>query len=160
MNERLPKNSWLVGDAAGRYGIPPAMLCAIIEIESGWDPWAVRHEPGYKYLVAYKHALVTDDTERIMQQTSWGLMQLLGATARELGYVEPYLSGLCLPQTNLRWGCTFLAHLYKRHKNWNDAISAYNQGWPRRDPASGLFLNQGYVDKVIGAMQHYHEKYT
>ena len=153
--EQVLKNSWMIEDAATRYKVPKALLCALIEVESGWNPWAVRHEPGYKYLVDIKHSCVTAETERVMQQTSFGLIQILGSTARWLGYHEPFLTSLCEPVTGLKWGCRYLVHLYTKHHNWSDAVSAYNQGWPRRDPATHQYLNQSYVDKVMEAIRRY-----
>jgi len=48
-------------------------------------------------------------TELLGQQTSWGLMQIMGATARERGF-RGWLTELCDPATNLEWGC--------RHLRW------------------------------------------
>jgi len=48
--------AWL---RATEAGLDPALVCALIEIESGWNPRAVRYEPGYQWL--YPHELVTLD---------------------------------------------------------------------------------------------------
>jgi hypothetical protein len=158
--EKVARNSWMIADAAKRYKVPEELLCAMIEVESGWYTWAARHEPGYKYLVDIKHTLVSPPTETILQQTSFGLLQIMGATARWMGFHEPYLTTLCDPATGLKWGCRYLNYLYKRHANWSDTVSAYNQGWPRRDPASGQYENQQYVDKVMNAIKGYQNEVT
>src|SRR6267142_5325096 len=32
---------------AAAHGLEPALVCAVIEQESAWNPWAVRYEPGF-----------------------------------------------------------------------------------------------------------------
>jgi len=31
--------------AAAAQSIEPALVCAVVEQESGWNPWAMRYEP-------------------------------------------------------------------------------------------------------------------
>ena len=128
----------LAREAAIKYGLDPRLICALCEVESSWIPWAVRHEAGYEWLVGFKRGYsgtgkmnlldacdrwyVVSETERyagfdcaklqtelLMQQTSWGLMQIMGAVARERGF-DSWLTELCDPTVNLEWGC--------RHLRW------------------------------------------
>jgi soluble lytic murein transglycosylase-like protein len=32
---------------AAAHTLDPALVCAVIEQESAWNPWAVRYEPGF-----------------------------------------------------------------------------------------------------------------
>jgi len=123
---------------AEQAGLDPALVCALIEIESGWNPWAVRYEPGYRWL--YPHELVTLDpavpaekkliqeimdergwpgtpeTETTLQRFSLGPMQAMGATMRERGY-NGWLPQLCDPEVNLEWGLKHLLWLKGRIVN-------------------------------------------
>lgn len=134
--------------------LDPILVAAIISVESAWNNWTVRAEPQFKWtwmVEEYAPKLqITETTERTLQKTSWGLMQLMGGTARELGY-EGMLTQLCLPELGLDWGLRYLARIAKRHTQLTDQIAAYNAGSPRRG-AGGQYKNQGYVDKVLAAM--------
>jgi soluble lytic murein transglycosylase-like protein len=33
---------------AARHKLDPALVCAVIEQESAWDPHAIRYEPGFR----------------------------------------------------------------------------------------------------------------
>lgn len=142
----------LIQSTASSFGISWRLVYAIVRAESNFEPLACRYEPGWN-----KNWLVTPDvfakslgqsiqTEIVQQSTSFGLMQVMGAVARELGYKE-HLVGLCDPETGLHYGCKKLAQLVKKYPSLNDAVAAYNAGSPRRQP-NGLYTNQGYVDKI------------
>jgi hypothetical protein len=98
----------------------------------------------------------TLNTEILMQKTSWGLMQIMGATARSVGF-DGWLPELTDAKTNVRTGTAYLALMmgrhYKRH-GLPGVIAAYNAGSPRTRP-DGKFVNQSYVDKVLKAMEKY-----
>ena len=40
---------------AQEFGLDPALVCALCEVESSWNPWAVRHEGGYKWVWGFKN---------------------------------------------------------------------------------------------------------
>lgn len=147
--------------ATARFNVPLDLLKAIIQVESGGDPWAMRYEPDFRWLVNLETgeryegepermpspAGVSPYTEWVAQRTSWGLMQIMGATARGLGFNEPFLSRLCRDETGLTYGCKHLVQLYERHGSWEAAAAAYNAGSPRRTD-DGEWENQGYIDKL------------
>lgn len=73
----------------------------------------------------------------------------MGAVAREYGF-RGWLSSLCDPEINLRYGCKHLKNLERRFLvtyGWEGVVSAYNAGSPRRKGKS-LWENQTYVNKI------------
>lgn len=97
----------LAKQAAARHGLAPEIVCAVCEQESSWNPWAIRYEPAFRQ--RYVAPLSLPPTEEITRSTSWGLMQVMGETAREAGFGEKFLSALTDPTTGLEFGCIVLA---------------------------------------------------
>lgn len=140
--------------AAAKHGLEPALVVAICEVESGFNPLAARHEPSFRWIVKNpdKPAACTLATEINLQKTSFGLMQIMGATARDLG-LKGWITILVDPETSLEWGCRYLAKLKARYgsQGTDAVIAAYNAGSPIIE--NGRYLNQSYVDKVKAAMK-------
>jgi soluble lytic murein transglycosylase-like protein len=133
------------------YPCPPHIVLGIIATESSDNPDAMRFEPGYKYLFdVERHAKIlgwTVETEKTLQMFSWGLMQLMLATAREMGFnFHPRL--LLQPKTNVSWGAKHLWNLFRRYQNWGDAVAAYNYGHAAKKMLTNKYKNQEYVDRV------------
>ena len=114
------------------YGVPTALIKATIKQESNWNVSASRFE-------AHK----TD--------ASWGLMQVLLATAKEiLGNSDLTITQLMNPKTNIEAGTKYLAKQLKRYNgDLMSAIAAYNAGSAKKD-ANGVFTNNAYVQAVYG----------
>ena len=139
----------LIKAAASRRSLPWELVYAICQVESSLNPSAVRHEPRYRWLVGDNETM--SPIERQDQMTSWGLMQVMGAVARELGHTGP-LSDLLDPPTGLFYGCLHLRRFRAKYDIWPDVIAAYNAGSPRRVAGPiGPYVNQSYVDKVLAA---------
>lgn len=139
--------------AAARHGLDPLLVAAIVQTESGGNPWATRFEPGFlaHYVDAApaRFGAVSVETERMGRATSFGPMQIMGQVARERGFTGIFLTELCDPETGLEYGCRHLAALRDRYiSQWglDGVIAAYNAGSPRM--AGGRFGNQDYVDTV------------
>jgi hypothetical protein len=146
---------------ANRFGIPADILRAVVMVESGGDPWATRYEPHYRWLWDVRRNKpfrgtedmfrgpigVSAPTEMTCQKTSWGLMQVMGAVARERGFDGRFLSELCDVETGMRFGCLHLLGYYRRHGDWEQAVISYNAGSPRRG-ADGQWVNQVYLNKL------------
>jgi soluble lytic murein transglycosylase-like protein len=141
--------------AASAYQIDPYLLASICQQESGGNPWAMRFEPSLEgevtkdgsYLrLAMKNG-ITSITERILQQSSFGLCQILGLTARRMGFDRSLLE-LTTPAIGLDYGAKLLQSLLKRY-NWVevDAVAAYNAGEVKLN-SSGSLVNQLYVTSV------------
>jgi soluble lytic murein transglycosylase-like protein len=115
------------------HGLSPQLVCAVIEQESAWNPWSVRYEPVFmsKYVAPQYTAGKFSATEAYMRSISWGLMQLIGETARELGFAGSSLAELCDPQVGVEFGCRELKNCIDRAKGdvptallyWNGGAS-------------------------------------
>lgn len=144
-----------IRETAGRHNLPVGLVHAIVQVESGGDPWAVRFEPDFKRLYldgrAWKvFGAISHDTEVMLRATSFGLMQVMGQVAREKGFEGVWLTQLCSPGFGLEYGCRQLRTMRERWlaaAGWDGVIAAYNAGTPRRS-STGQWQNQAYVDKV------------
>src|SRR5712692_6395106 len=86
---------------AVKHALDPVLVCAVIEQESAWNPWAVRYEPGFlsRYVAPLYAAGKLSATETYTRSMSWGLMQVMGQVAREFGFAGDSLPELCDPAT-------------------------------------------------------------
>lgn len=126
-----------------KYSLDPFLVCAVIEQESSWNPWAVRFEP--LFLQHYvKPLLLKDETEETLRAHSFGLMQVMGQVARELGFAGRFLTELSDPDTGVDFGCRKLQHCIASHSDAETALLAYNGG-----------SNAQYAAQVLGRMAHY-----
>lgn len=90
----------LIRHTAGKYGVAPELVWAIVKTESDFDP-----------------SVVSEDG-------AVGLMQLMPATAKLMGVRDRYD-----PAQNIEGGVKFLSHLLERFKGRTTlAIAAYNAG--------------------------------
>jgi soluble lytic murein transglycosylase-like protein len=100
----------LARKAAVAQSLDPALVCAVVEQESAWNPWALRYEP--LFFAKYVACLYTNNkisaTEAYARGFSWGLMQVMGQVARETGFDALFLSALCDPEQGLAIGCKVL----------------------------------------------------
>lgn len=135
-----------------RLGLEESYIRAIIEVESGGNQWKTRYESGFNYFEnpqfwAAKTG-VSLDTEMAGQKTSWSLMQVMGGTARGLGF-SGLFPELCILDVGLHFGCLLFSQKLLKFKTYPDAIAAYNAGHPVL--VDGKYKNQDYVDKVMAA---------
>lgn len=147
--------------------IDPCLVYAIIEQESGGKKYAVRYEPGYRWQTQVEAMAaangISQVTEQFLQAMSFGLMQIMGGTARAQGYRGDLLA-LTDPQIGLHESISYLNSLFMRYapgpatsitdvKGWSDpVVAAYNAGSARR-LADGRWVNEQYVRSVE---QKYH----
>lgn len=151
---KIPLN--LIYCKAKEFELDQAIVAAIVNQESRGMTYAARYEPLFRYLEKpefhAKQQGISKETEEMLQKTSFGLLQIMGGTARFIGY-SGALPALFKPDTNLYWGCKYLKRLKGQYPDLKDMISAYNAGSPRKD-AKGVYSNQHYVDNVL---RFYHE---
>lgn len=97
---------------AADHHLDSALVCAVCEQESGWNPWAIRFEPAFmaKYVSPLFTSGKVSATEAYARAFSWGLMQLMGQCAREIGFQGPFLPELCDPAAGLEYGCRHLVN--------------------------------------------------
>src|SRR2546426_6368986 len=115
------------------HGLSPALMFALVEQESAWNPWGFRYERNFytHYLVPHysASALISMDTELRARATSWGLFQVLGETAREIGFARKYLAELIQPDVSSEFGCMLFAQkLLKSNGDVRLALLSYNGG--------------------------------
>ena len=110
-------------DASLRFAVDESLIRSVIRHESAYDVNAVSHKG------------------------AMGLMQLMPATARELGVRCAFD-----PRQNVLGGTRYLRELRDRLGAWSRAIAAYNAGPARVE--SGRRLPREtvvYVDRVLGS---------
>lgn len=143
------------------YQIPEHLILGIIRQESGGRAKALRFEPKYKYLcntpVFAKLMSWTPATEESLQKFSWGLMQIMLATARDLGF-DKHPTVLLQPDQNVGWSCLYLSRLFAKYKSWSDTISAYNYGHVAKELLTNRYKNQKYVDGVYRFAEEYRDR--
>lgn len=99
-DEALERYEPLVREHATRHALRPELVRAVIQVESGFNPRA------------------------LSPKGAMGLMQLMPATATDLGVRDPYD-----PADNIRGGTTYLRRLLDRFDGDEElALAAYNAG--------------------------------
>jgi soluble lytic murein transglycosylase-like protein len=142
----------LARQIASEHSLEPALVCAVIEQESAWNPWAVRYEPGFlsRYVAPLYTAGKLSATEAYTRAMSWGLMQVMGQVAREFGFEESSFAELCEPATGVEFGCRILAARLTRAKgNVPAALLAWNGGASPNYPAEVLARKRNYSARTI-----------
>ena len=122
----------LVSRWARHYKLPPALVLAVIEAESGFNPRAI---------------------SRVGAQ---GLMQLMPRTAAAYGVTR-----LHDPSQNIQAGCAHLAWLKRRYKgDINRMLSAYNAGGAsvRRRGGIPYRKTRRYVAKIVRSWRKYEQR--
>jgi hypothetical protein len=116
----------LIREAAERHRMDPALVRAVIETESNWNPKAYSHKG------------------------AGGLMQLIPTTAQRYGAYDVFD-----PQQNIDAGVKYLRTLLERYNgNLDLALAAYNAGEGAVDRAHGVPSfreTRNYVQKVQNA---------
>lgn len=134
----------LACDAANQCGLEPALVAAVCEQESGWNPWAIRYEPAFyqKYIVPLNLKSATEAQARAF---SYGLLQCMGEVAREAGFKGVFLAELCDPEVNLEIGCKILkAKIDRAHGDVHQGLQFWNGGG-----------NPDYADQVLARKVNY-----
>jgi soluble lytic murein transglycosylase-like protein len=91
----------MVVNASLRHGVPPSLIHAVIQKESGYNPKARS------------------------SRNARGLMQVTPSTAR---FVGANAHALFDPQTNIHAGTAYLKYLMRIHVTFDEVLAAYNAG--------------------------------
>jgi soluble lytic murein transglycosylase-like protein len=113
----------LIGLTAREHRVQPALVKAVIAAESGFDAAAVS------------------------RKGAQGLMQLMPATAEQLGVENPFQ-----PSENVRGGTRYLRSMLDRYGDLSRAIAAYNAGPSAVDRYGGIppyRETRDYVNRVL-----------
>ncbi len=146
----------VISRQADKLGLDKLIVTAIVMVESSGKSWRTRYEPGYPENWMYKPEVfakqlgISLDSEKNLQRTSWGLMQVMLATARDHGF-EGAAIDLCIPDVGVEYGCIYLKYQINRYNgNIQEALAAYNRGSAIQDLKNpGFFKNQKYVNKIM-----------
>jgi soluble lytic murein transglycosylase-like protein len=116
----------IIVEAAQTYGLPTALILALIRAESNFVPWAVS------------------------PKGAMGLMQLMPGTATSLGVRDPFC-----PRENILAGCRYFRLLLNYFQGSLPlAIAAYNAGYSRVVAAGykipDIRETQDFVAQVLG----------
>ena len=119
----------LIASASAKFGVPAALVRAVVAVESAFKSDAVSHAGAL------------------------GLMQLMPDTAADLGVKNAFD-----PEENINGGTRYLAFLLKHFKSEELAVAAYNAG-PGRVAREGgvpdIPETRAYVESVLGLRQAY-----
>lgn len=113
--------------AASIWGLDTDLIGAVIWQESKGDSLAARFEPR-------------------INDTSYGLMQILLGTARSLGFAGT-VPELLEPSTNIMLGAQYLRSRFDQYGDLRLSVASYNSGSPI--PTNGLLVNESYVTAVL-----------
>jgi soluble lytic murein transglycosylase-like protein len=79
---------------------------------------------------------------------SWGLMQLVDSTAKEMNDNKPITADeLNNPEINIRLGAKYLALMFKMFGNKFEAVISYNQGPGNTKKEKRYSVENGYWDR-------------
>jgi len=147
----------IINRLAPQYNLDPRIIACIVLQESGGDTFANRFEEhifnrlrplergqlsGWRPTPSSPPTLIT---EKINRACSWGLMQVLGETARWLCRVaNPYLTCLADPEMGIDSGCRVLEFYMRREKgDLQRALACYNAGIANSD------AGRAYAAKIM-----------
>lgn len=137
-----PKFLTMARVAAVAADLDPVVVAAVCENESSWSPNAIRFES--RFYEHYERALHLEETDKLQRACSYGLMQVMGQVARELGFTGTFRE-LYDPGTNLYYGCRKLGRAMADHDHDLDqGLLAYNGG-----------ADHNYAVRVRRRMEHY-----
>ncbi|QWR78860.1 lytic transglycosylase domain-containing protein [Candidatus Magnetomonas plexicatena] len=130
-NSRVDKYDEMVKNASDKYGVDSALIKAVMRAESGGNSKAVS------------------------RAGARGLMQLMPATARDLGVKNSFN-----PKENIEGGTKYLRQLLDRYDgDVNQAVAAYNWGMGNveRRPTKMPTETKNYIAKVQSYYKNYSE---
>ena len=127
---RQEQHKALINQLAAKYQIDPALVHAVVSVESGYRSNAV----------SGKGAV--------------GLMQLMPGTAGDMNVTDPYN-----PANNLEGGIKYLSQQLSRFQNTEQALAAYNAGPQSLLRYRGQIPPYNETRQYIQRVMHYKNRY-
>jgi soluble lytic murein transglycosylase-like protein len=124
----------VIRDASVDYGVPAALVKAVIAAESSFDAAAVS------------------------PKGAMGLMQLMPGTAKHLGVDDAFHH-----EENVQGGTRYLRELYDRYGDWLRTLAAYNAGPEAVDRYDGVppyDETREYVKRVLSYYRRFHDDFA
>ncbi len=122
----IPQIKRIVNSYSKRIGVPPSLVNAIIERESGYNQFAISNKG------------------------AMGLMQLMPKVIEEFGISNPFV-----PDENIRGGVSYLKRLLVKYGwDYKKALAAYNAGERVVDKRMGIppyKETRDYIKRVINS---------
>lgn len=150
-------------EASELYGVAWEMIASIIQTESSGNQFAYRYEPKFNYLhdlnLLQNAWKCPAETALIMQKSSYGYCQVMGATAIDLGLMKlpdffTWPTLLYRTDINLKFACKLINQKAKKYGNDpSDLYASYNAGTVKKSP-QGNYENQWAVTKF---QKHYRD---
>lgn len=135
--KRVLENYWAheaaITNIALHYGLEPALLKALVAVESGFNPKARS------------------------TANAIGLTQVLPSTAKGVGLQDPE-TNLLKPELALATGAAYLRQMWFEFRDWPLALAAYNAGPGAVRKHKGIppyRETQAYVPKVLALYQEF-----
>ncbi|WP_298641340.1 lytic transglycosylase domain-containing protein [uncultured Cardiobacterium sp.] len=127
---RQTQHKQLINQLAAKYQIDPALVHAVISVESGYQSNARSHAGAI------------------------GMMQLMPGTASELNVADPYD-----PARNIEGGIKYLSQQLQRYQNTELALAAYNAGPQSILRYGGQIPPYNETRAYVKRVMHYKERY-
>ena len=138
-----------------KYGLNADLVCCMAKIESNCNHLAVRYESKFRWVLnvdkmAKKNG-ISEGTENVLQQMSFGPLQIMGGVLREMFYQDELTKMIYDPLLVIDYSCKRIKMLFDKYGNIDDALACWNGGNRKKYLINGLlqYSNQSYVDKVL-----------
>lgn len=136
---------------ANAFALSKELIASIVWQESKGETLAQRYEDSFyiRYvqnkarneLLGYVPIKVSLATEKRNRAFSWGPMQVMGQTARELGFQGDHFGELLSADLGIEYGCRYLTKcMLGNNRDVKRALDSYNGGG-NPDYSTEVFLN-------------------
>lgn len=145
--------------------LDPRLVAAVILQESSGEPdGPPRLEqaffrryvwPNRANLIGFVPTTIPLHLELIARASSWGLMQVMGQVAREIGFKNEALSDLAHPVVNITYGCLHLKRKILRGGTIEAGLQLWNGGGNKHYAGEVLArVEDGSVDTFLARLRH------
>lgn len=137
----------------GHKGIKERVLTWLPLFRKYGGKKGIYKNPPLQLLLALAHAEGQGKIDALSKAGALGIMQLIPKTARGLGLrVDSSIDERLDPEKNIEAGVRLLVkELYKKYKDWDKVLAAYNSGNPDPDK------RREYINLVRGFLPLYKE---